>query len=285
MTAFRTDPLLPEADSPDFARRLNQLFVQYAQRVQAIESVLGTYDGKQTQNFQISPLTNDVRLGPTGVTTGATGGFPFAPAVSANMTGAPTAQTGFVPFVFDSGTTTSLTKQGFLLYNSGGTWYAIGGGSGTASPLTTKGDVWGYDSTDNRIPIGTNGYVLTADSTQTLGLKWAPGSGGKSNAWQTLTYATPTVATDATSFINFNLTLTGATTKLGNPTGMTDGDELTWKIKQDGTGTRLLTFDTKFRFFGGFHTLSITASAIDMMTGKYDSADDKIDCNMVLASV
>lgn len=43
---------------------------------------------------------------------------------------------------------------------------------GTPSPLTTKGDVWGYDSTDNRIPIGTNGNFLIADSAQTLGLKW-----------------------------------------------------------------------------------------------------------------
>jgi hypothetical protein len=47
---------------------------------------------------------------------------------------------------------------------------AIGGSS---SPLTTKGDLYGYDSSDARIPIGTDGYILTADSAQTLGLKWA----------------------------------------------------------------------------------------------------------------
>jgi hypothetical protein len=45
-----------------------------------------------------------------------------------------------------------------------------------ASPLTTKGDVYGYDTGNNRVPIGANGQVLTADSTQTLGLKWAAGS-------------------------------------------------------------------------------------------------------------
>ncbi len=50
--------------------------------------------------------------------------------------------------------------------------------SGTPSPLTTKGDVWGYSTGNARIPIGSNGDVLTADSTQTLGLKWAPGGGG-----------------------------------------------------------------------------------------------------------
>lgn len=42
------------------------------------------------------------------------------------------------------------------------------------SPLTTKGDILGHSSTVNaRLPVGTNNFVLTADSTQTLGIKWA----------------------------------------------------------------------------------------------------------------
>jgi hypothetical protein len=41
------------------------------------------------------------------------------------------------------------------------------------SPLTTKGDIWGYDTANNRIPVGTDTYILTADSTQALGVKWA----------------------------------------------------------------------------------------------------------------
>ena len=62
------------------------------------------------------------------------------------------------------------------VYN-GSAWTAVGGG-GLTSPLTTKGDVWGYSTTNARIPIGADGTVLTADSTQTLGLKWATVSGG-----------------------------------------------------------------------------------------------------------
>lgn len=50
--------------------------------------------------------------------------------------------------------------------------------AGAVSPLTTKGDLYGFGSSDARIPIGTNGHVLTADSTQTLGLKWAAPGGG-----------------------------------------------------------------------------------------------------------
>lgn len=48
------------------------------------------------------------------------------------------------------------------------------GPPGTASPLTTKGDIWGYDTADNRIPVGSDGDVLTADSSQALGVIWSP---------------------------------------------------------------------------------------------------------------
>jgi hypothetical protein len=42
-----------------------------------------------------------------------------------------------------------------------------------ASPLTTKGDLFGHSTVDARIPVGTDGQVLTADSTQALGVKYA----------------------------------------------------------------------------------------------------------------
>lgn len=41
------------------------------------------------------------------------------------------------------------------------------------SPLTTKGDVLAFSTVNARLPVGTNGQILTADSTQTLGVKWA----------------------------------------------------------------------------------------------------------------
>jgi hypothetical protein len=44
-----------------------------------------------------------------------------------------------------------------------------------ASTLTTKGDVLVTDgSVLNRLAVGTNAYVLTADSTATNGVAWAP---------------------------------------------------------------------------------------------------------------
>ena len=55
------------------------------------------------------------------------------------------------------------------------TWQA----AGTASPLTTKGDVYTFSTVNARLPVGTDGQVLTADSTQTTGIKWAtPSAGG-----------------------------------------------------------------------------------------------------------
>ena len=50
------------------------------------------------------------------------------------------------------------------------------GGGGSNPPTTQKGDVSGFDTTYARIPIGSNDQVLTADSTQALGLKWANAS-------------------------------------------------------------------------------------------------------------
>ena len=46
----------------------------------------------------------------------------------------------------------------------------IGGGeAGIDPPTTTKGDISGFDTSYARIPIGSNGQVLEADSTEALG--------------------------------------------------------------------------------------------------------------------
>ncbi len=69
------------------------------------------------------------------------------------------------------------TANQVLRVNSGGTapeWAT----TADQTPLTTKGDLFGFNTADARIPIGTNGQVLMADSTQSLGLKWADSSGG-----------------------------------------------------------------------------------------------------------
>ena len=52
------------------------------------------------------------------------------------------------------------------------------GAAGTSSPLTTKGDLYTYDSSEARLPIGTDGFVLSADSAEVTGLKWITAPSG-----------------------------------------------------------------------------------------------------------
>jgi hypothetical protein len=88
-----------------------------------------------------------------------------------------------------AGTATVATAGSLILpQNDAGILYFVSTSSsvfydfiqvGAASPLTTKGDVYGFNTVDARIPVGANDTVLTADSTQALGVKWAaPAAGG-----------------------------------------------------------------------------------------------------------
>lgn len=86
---------------------------------------------------------------------------------------------------------TKLVGQGLAFFNGvlgvsvdnttiqiNGSGQLFATGSSTPGPLTTKGDIYGFDTAADRIPVGSNGQVLTADSTQALGVKWAAGGGG-----------------------------------------------------------------------------------------------------------
>lgn len=77
-------------------------------------------------------------------------------------------------------------------------------GGGSTSPLTTKGDLYTHNVTvDARLPVGTNGQFVSADSTQATGLKWVTAS-GTGNITDINTDATPsqllTVGTTGTDF-------------------------------------------------------------------------------------
>jgi len=59
-----------------------------------------------------------------------------------------------------------------------GEWQATDSASGSASPLTTKGDLYGFDTDDARLGVGADGQFLKADSTEATGLKWETLAGG-----------------------------------------------------------------------------------------------------------
>jgi hypothetical protein len=90
-----------------------------------------------------------------------------------------TAGTATVSKFSTASLTLSQYQGAFLYFVSTGVAILYSDAAGAAFPVTTKGDLFGYDTAAARIPIGTNNQVLTADSAQALGLKWAtPSSGG-----------------------------------------------------------------------------------------------------------
>ena len=87
-----------------------------------------------------------------------------------------------------------------------------------------------------------------------------------------------TVNTDAALSNNFTLTAAQNFT-LANPTNLTDGMILNFRIKQDATGSRVVTWGSKFKFPGGTAgVLSTTANAVDFMSCYYDGPSDTLDC-------
>lgn len=73
--------------------------------------------------------------------------------------------------LIEAGTNISLTGLGTT-----SSPYIINS-TGSSSPLTTKGDLYTYSTLDTRLPVGSNGQVLSADSSEVTGLKWVPNSG------------------------------------------------------------------------------------------------------------
>jgi hypothetical protein len=139
--------------------------------------------------------------------------------------------------VITAGTATVSTAGSLTLpqYDAGILYFTATGAAifydyiqaGGASPLTTKGDVYGFGTSDARIPIGANNTVLTADSTQSLGLKWAAPSGASFVGAKVTRSTTQSMANDTWTIISFdteefdtdNYYSSGAPTKFTIPSG------------------------------------------------------------------
>lgn len=142
---------------------------------------------------------------------------------------------------------------------------------GLASPLTTKGDIWGYSSGNARVPVGADGQVLTADSTQSLGVKWAVAAGSSAGSGQETLF---TIASSgATQTLNVSngsvqdITLTANCTFTFASPASGSSWTMTLVLHQDGTGSRTVTWPGSVSWLGGrAPILQTIAGSVDVVT-------------------
>ena len=84
--------------------------------------------------------------------------------------------------------------------------------AGFTSPLTTKGDLFTWDTGNQRLAVGTNGQYLSADSTAGTGLKWVTPSGGMTLlSTTTLSGSSTNISVTSTGYNMLQLQITGVT--------------------------------------------------------------------------
>lgn len=142
------------------------------------------------------------------------------------------------------------------------------------------------DDADAAAQRTTLGLGTLATSSATLGalatLSTAPVANGGTgqttaelarvaiNQGQTTLTDAVTIATDCAVGNCFAVTLGGNRT-LGAPSNLVAGATYLWKITQDGTGSRTLSYASCFKFPAGTApTLSTDAGAVDILTGYTD---------------
>jgi hypothetical protein len=149
-------------------------------------------------------------------------------------------------------------------YYSGSAWVTIGG----ASPLTTKGDLYTYSTTDARLGVGTNGQVLTADSTAATGIKWATAAGGgKVLQVVNASYSTDTqnnTSTFADTGLTATITPSSATSKVlvfVSQSGVSkQGSDTNGQLRLLRGATALISFEMAFGWSQNSNSNAVAAA-------------------------
>jgi hypothetical protein len=158
----------------------------------------------------------------------------------------------------------------------------------SAAPATPTGAFRLYADASSRLSwIGTNGYTRTFDGTANTANRTyvLPDTSDQiATAQMTTAFKTAVVAltfganvaTDASLGNVFTLTLTG-TANLSAPSNAINGQKITYRITQDATGGRSLTFDTIFNFGTSTYGNTLTANKTDYIGCMYNSSTSKWD--------
>ena len=128
-----------------------------ADLVAIVDDVSGTASTKKATLGAVLAAYNDKTATMTNKTM-------VAPALGTPASGVLTNCTG-LPM---GGLSATGTPSSSTFLRGDGAWSAV-----DQSPLTTKGDLYTYDTGNARLPVGTDGYYLKADSTAATGLVWA----------------------------------------------------------------------------------------------------------------
>jgi hypothetical protein len=159
-------------------------------------------------------------------------------------------------------------------YYSGSAWVSIGGGS---SPLTTKGDLYTYSTTDARLGVGTNGQVLTADSAEATGLKWASAaSGGGLTLLSTTTLSGTSTTVSSISGAYKNLILM---IKNGNNNA---GDSFYYRFNGD-TGTNY--YNSSYRFSGTTQVIYNDFAGSNRLPVVYEQTNQAVNLAQVVTKL
>jgi len=181
--------------------------------------------------------------------------------------GAPHAK-GMVP---DPGATAGATR--FLREDA--TWgVPTGTGGGMSNPMTAAGDliVGSTAGAPTNLAIGTNGQVLTVDTTVTpIKLKWAAGAGGLDVRVNSTSYG---IASILNLIAGTNVTLgasssAGATNVTFNAAGGGAGSQTPWTSDIDGAG---FTLKNAGKILIGTSTFSVSTGQMQVAGGAVESS-------------
>jgi hypothetical protein len=144
----------------------------------------------------------------------------------------------------------------------------------TANPTTAA---WSNNTkkiTDVADGTSANDVVNKEQLDTKANLSGATFTGSTAPAVHALSITSNQAAVDMSTGNDQRLTLTGTTTELMNPSNAVDGMSMLLWVKQDATGGRLLTYDTKYKFTASLTspTLSTGANAIDLLGFIYNAS-------------